>query len=158
MITDIDMAGGNGFELIRRIRKADSIDHRHTPVVVMSSLADDEIEGLSQRIGADSFLSKPLNKSRVHELIEQLMQSNTRESHGHPYRGEDVAADAHSNRRGASETNDSSSPTSAPRAIDRWATPTETATRWSSELPSRISPVLRRIYQSAIHDPDVKSR
>ena len=157
VITDIDMAGGNGFEFIGRIRNADATANHHTPIVVMSSLADDEIESLCQRVGADAFFSKPLNKTHVNELLEQLLpfrpgaKTDAEELPAPPVPDQEKRGDGKSKRPGR----DSESTTV--ERIEHWSTPSETAMRWSHQSSTRISPVLRRIYQATIRDPDTKA-
>ena len=74
VVTDLDMPGGNGLELIRRIRDRDRRIGKRTPIAVMSSLRDSEMLPLIRRCGADTFLSKPLEKQASLERITQMIR------------------------------------------------------------------------------------
>lgn len=70
VITDIEMAGGDGYELIQGVRAADWRSNRHTRVIVMSSLRDSDIGPISANQGADAFIEKPIVKSALMRLLD----------------------------------------------------------------------------------------
>ncbi|MCC9601744.1 response regulator [Stieleria sp. JC731] len=64
VITDIDMAGGDGVQLIRSLRDDADREATDLPILVISSLEDGKIEELVQGVGASAFASKPLDRDQ----------------------------------------------------------------------------------------------
>jgi len=71
IISDIMMPGMNGYELCEKIKSDDRT--KDLPVILLTSLSDLEevIEGLS--CGADSFITKPYDKSFLISNIEKIL-------------------------------------------------------------------------------------
>lgn len=67
VITDIEMPGMGGMELIRRLREAALT--QTVPILVMSGRLDPDLRGLALRAGASAFLDKPFAFARLAELI-----------------------------------------------------------------------------------------
>lgn len=57
VITDIEMPQMDGHRLIRLIRNDDAV--QHLPIVIFSSLINDEMKRKGERLGADAQISKP---------------------------------------------------------------------------------------------------
>ncbi|OYP28892.1 PleD family two-component system response regulator [Rhodopirellula sp. MGV] len=64
VVTDIDMSGGDGVQLIRNLRQCEDPLFAELPVLVVSSLEDNMIEELIQGVGASAFASKPLDREQ----------------------------------------------------------------------------------------------
>jgi class 3 adenylate cyclase len=83
VMTDIEMPGANGFEVIERLRG--HARHRDVPVIVLSGHA--ALDGIAHclKLGAEDFLPKPFNrvilKARVDACLEKrrLRQRNEQE-------------------------------------------------------------------------------
>lgn len=90
IIIDVVMPGMNGFEVARRLKE----DPRtmHTPVMIVTSLADREskVKGLER--GADELLSKPIDEMefrlRVHNLLKIKKYEDYLIEHGKILAGE----------------------------------------------------------------------
>jgi CheY-like chemotaxis protein len=71
ILSDINMPGMSGLELLERIKK----DYNNPPPVVMmvTAYGDEENYNTAKKLGADDFLTKPVDfKSLKEKLIEQL--------------------------------------------------------------------------------------
>lgn len=63
LITDIDLPGLSGFDLIKKVRENGDEPMRALPILVISSLADREIESIVKMHRGDGFIMKPLEKT-----------------------------------------------------------------------------------------------
>ncbi len=67
ILSDINMPGMSGFELLKHIKDEYS---KPPPVVMMiSAFGDDENYSRAMNLGADDFLTKPLNFDRLKEKL-----------------------------------------------------------------------------------------
>jgi CheY-like chemotaxis protein len=73
IVTDIQMKGMDGFELIERVRG----HHRHggVPIVVITGSPDPDTPARVFRLGANAFFAKPYSPGEVREKLEQLLGS-----------------------------------------------------------------------------------
>ncbi|HUB24770.1 MAG TPA: response regulator [Tepidisphaeraceae bacterium] len=71
VLADLNMPVMDGFEMIRRMRKSDSL--RFIPVVVISAQPDTEQIAQLKREGVAAYLPKPFTPEGVRELIEPLL-------------------------------------------------------------------------------------
>ena len=71
IITDMLMPYTNGLELINRVRSDKS--SRHTPVMVISSVSNEQSISSWLKAGADSYFKKPLDIPVLLSSIKQLM-------------------------------------------------------------------------------------
>ena len=55
VITDLILPGENGFELIDRMKRSDE----SVPVLVLSAISLEDARALTERLGADGYLTKP---------------------------------------------------------------------------------------------------
>jgi len=70
ILSDINMPGMNGLELLKRIKEA---HHVPPPVVMMiTAYGDPENYRTAMRLGADDFLTKPLEFSRLKEKLKAI--------------------------------------------------------------------------------------
>ena len=70
IVTDLDLPGMTGLELIQKIRNIDRI--KDIPIILVSSEGDHKmmVEGLDA--GADEYLTKPYSQERLAESIQRL--------------------------------------------------------------------------------------
>ncbi len=95
VITDIEMPRCNGLELLNNIRDNDHSAIRTIPVVVVSSLEDGLLVDLATGLGASCVIGKPLEKSRIIDLVEALLRgahSLQDFSHAEPFNEGPLAA------------------------------------------------------------------
>jgi CheY-like chemotaxis protein len=71
VITDLEMPGMDGFELIERLR-ADS-RYARMPIVVVSGSCDPETPERARRLGADAFFGKPFSPVELRNRLEVLL-------------------------------------------------------------------------------------
>jgi two-component system chemotaxis response regulator CheY len=73
IITDLEMRGMDGFELIERVRAHRR--HRAVPIVVITGSADPNVPERVERLGANAFFAKPYSPVQVREKLEQLLEN-----------------------------------------------------------------------------------
>lgn len=73
IITDLMMPEINGYELCKKIRADELINHVPLVIVTARSTDKDRLEALS--VGADAFLVKPFNNDELRALAENLLLS-----------------------------------------------------------------------------------
>ena len=73
MITDIEMPQMDGHHLTKLIKSDDKM--AHIPVVIFSSLINDEMRKKGESLGADMQLSKP-EIGQLVEAIDQILGIN----------------------------------------------------------------------------------
>jgi two-component system, chemotaxis family, chemotaxis protein CheY len=72
ILSDINMPGMSGLELLRRIKEK----YENPPPVVMmiTAYGDDENYRMAMRLGADDFLTKPLDFKSLKEKLKTCIQ------------------------------------------------------------------------------------
>ena len=73
VVTDIDMPRMSGLDLLNRLRHDPNDAIRQIPVVVVTGLNDCELDQVVQRFGGMTVLCKPLDRSTVCEMIEDIL-------------------------------------------------------------------------------------
>lgn len=73
IITDIEMPQMDGHRLIRLIRNDDAL--KHLPIIVFSSLINEEMKRKGESLGADAQITKP-EIGQLVGFIDQLVQQN----------------------------------------------------------------------------------
>lgn len=63
ILLDINMPGGTGIEVLKRLKM--SIKTQHIPVIVVSSEEDPATESMARNLGAMSFLHKPVEQEQL---------------------------------------------------------------------------------------------
>jgi two-component system sensor histidine kinase/response regulator len=76
-LIDIMMPDLNGFETTVRLKKL--AGERFLPVLLVSSLADPSSRVLGLRMGADDFLTKPIDRSELRVRVKNLLSLQTHE-------------------------------------------------------------------------------
>lgn len=69
ILTDLEMPKLNGFEVIQALRSRP--ETRHTPVVVMTTRARDKHRQMAMSLGADSYISKPVEERMLLHEVER---------------------------------------------------------------------------------------
>lgn len=72
LITDLEMPGGDGFGLIGALRRSDDARLRTLPIMVCSSRGDKLYLDRALDIGADLFVTKPLDARELRIALENL--------------------------------------------------------------------------------------
>jgi two-component system, chemotaxis family, chemotaxis protein CheY len=71
ILSDINMPGMSGLELLRQIKQ---IHHEPPPVVMMiTAYGDAENYNMAKQLGADDFLTKPVDFTELKEKLKKLM-------------------------------------------------------------------------------------
>jgi CheY-like chemotaxis protein len=75
IVTDLQMRGMDGFELIEQVR----LDRRHAsvPIIVITGSSDLDAPERVRRLGANAFFAKPYSPVQVREKLEQLLENDT---------------------------------------------------------------------------------
>jgi len=76
VISDVRMPGMDGFELCAAIR-ADKALHA-TPVILLTSLADEISRKKGKLVGASAFLTKPVSVEELRRTVQQFLQLPSR--------------------------------------------------------------------------------
>jgi len=71
IVLDLNMPGGTGIEVLKRLRMSDKT--RHIPVVVVSGSSEPNIECTVKALGAHEFLQKPVDPSQLCEILSRLL-------------------------------------------------------------------------------------
>ena len=77
LITDIEMPRMNGYELMSHLRQDPAT--RRIPVLVVTSRAGAKHRERAMKEGAASFLTKPVQEEQLLAVVEELMNSATRQ-------------------------------------------------------------------------------
>ena len=70
VIMDLILPGENGYEVLDRLKHADET----VPVLVLSAVSLDESRSLSERVGADGYLTKPADPAELVAEIKDIAQ------------------------------------------------------------------------------------
>lgn len=71
IVLDINMPGGTGIEVLKRLRM--SAKTQHIPVVVVSGSSEPNIEDTVKQMGACDFLQKPVDPNQLCEMLSRLL-------------------------------------------------------------------------------------
>jgi two-component system, chemotaxis family, chemotaxis protein CheY len=70
VITDLNMPDMDGIEFIRALREAPA--YRHIPVIVLSSMSDENLKSVASNLGVFSYLEKPFDCQRIQYEVARL--------------------------------------------------------------------------------------
>ena len=79
LITDLEMPGGGGFDLIYAIRSSPDERLRRTSIIVCSSRSGIYTLNSALDFGANSFITKPLNRNELYLAINNLQSIGTQD-------------------------------------------------------------------------------
>jgi len=71
IILDINMPGGTGVEAIKRLKS--SLNTALIPVIVLSGTTDPQMPGKVKALGADAFLSKPVDAAALFTALAKVV-------------------------------------------------------------------------------------
>ena len=71
IITDVMMPGIDGYELCRRVRADEVLNH--IPLIILTALSTDEDRIKGYQAGADAYLVKPFNSAELRMLVGNLL-------------------------------------------------------------------------------------
>jgi CheY-like chemotaxis protein len=77
IVTDLEMRGMDGYEMLRRVRE--NPRHASVPIMVITGTSDVDARARVTKLGADAFYSKPFSPVIIREKMRQLLyrdQSN----------------------------------------------------------------------------------
>ncbi|EMI54427.1 response regulator [Rhodopirellula sallentina] len=69
LITDIEMPGMSGLELLNNMRSGENPRYQNMPAIVVTSLLDEQVADVVQDFGGTTLVLKPLNKTVLHEVV-----------------------------------------------------------------------------------------
>jgi two-component system, chemotaxis family, chemotaxis protein CheY len=71
MVTDLNMPGMDGFELIDKVRA--DVQHARLPIMVITGSVEPDVPERLRRRGVDAVFAKPYSPALVREKLEQLI-------------------------------------------------------------------------------------
>lgn len=77
VLLDIMLPGESGFEVCQRLKKTD----REVPVVMLSAIDMSDARDLAERVGADAYLTKPVDPDLLISTIYEVAQDNWEQQH-----------------------------------------------------------------------------
>ena len=72
IVTDVMMPGIDGFELCRRVRASELLNHIPVIMVTAKATHEDRMKGLE--LGADAYLEKPFHADELNVRVEKLLE------------------------------------------------------------------------------------
>lgn len=73
VVLDLMLPGLDGFEICHRLKNAP--DTSHMPILMLSAKDQDSDKAMAERVGADGYLSKPVNAGELLERVQSLLLS-----------------------------------------------------------------------------------
>lgn len=71
ILLDIQMPGGTGIEVLKRLRMSSKT--QHIPVIVVSSEEDPQTEAMARNLGAADFLHKPVTGEQLCAAVDRAL-------------------------------------------------------------------------------------
>jgi DNA-binding response OmpR family regulator len=71
LVVDLGMPGLNGYQLIRALRG--DAQTAQAPIIVLSALAEEQVEVIGLLSGADAYLYKPVDLQTLIDTIERVL-------------------------------------------------------------------------------------
>jgi CheY-like chemotaxis protein len=72
----------DGFEATAAIRERERVSGRHVPIVAMTAHALKGDEDRCLDSGMDTYISKPIRRAQLYEMIERMLESRDGEKDG----------------------------------------------------------------------------
>jgi CheY-like chemotaxis protein len=72
IVLDINMPGGSGIEVLRRMRR--SLKTQNIPVVVVSGSSDSDVRNAAVELGVTDFLAKPVDLDQLCGVLSGLFE------------------------------------------------------------------------------------
>ncbi|MET0287750.1 MAG: response regulator [Polyangiales bacterium] len=76
VISDVNMAPMNGFELIDALRKR--YTRQELPILMLTTEADDKMKARGKSAGANGWLVKPFDPQRMNAVVQHVLAVSTR--------------------------------------------------------------------------------
>ena len=73
IVLDINMPGGSGIEVLKRLKHFTKT--QHIPVVVVSGNEDSDVRQVAAELGVAEFLSKPVDLDQLCKVLTSLVSS-----------------------------------------------------------------------------------
>lgn len=73
LITDLQLPGDSGLQLIEWVRSREN--GRHLPIIVVSGLSDPDARSNSLSKGADAYFAKPFSPGEVRKKLQELIHA-----------------------------------------------------------------------------------
>jgi CheY-like chemotaxis protein len=73
VVTDLTMPRMDGVDLLREIKNSES----SVPVILMTGLNLNQIDGIAKKYGADGYIMKPFSFFRMMKLVQDLLSRNS---------------------------------------------------------------------------------
>ena len=73
ILMDISMPVMNGYEAITKIREEEAGTGKHTPIIVLTAHALDGDEKRALDVGADAYVTKPINPNNLLQKIKEVL-------------------------------------------------------------------------------------
>lgn len=86
ILLDVMMPGMDGFEVARRLKKEE--ETKTIPIVMVTSLRETEDRVKALEVGADDFLSKPVDKTELRARVSSLLKVKAYNDHMRHYQKE----------------------------------------------------------------------
>jgi two-component system KDP operon response regulator KdpE len=76
VILDVMLPGLDGFETLRELRRVSSV-----PVIMLTSLADEDEKVRGLKLGADDYLAKPFNQNELVARVQAVLRRSQQPAH-----------------------------------------------------------------------------
>ncbi|MEZ5585617.1 MAG: response regulator [Sedimenticolaceae bacterium] len=99
IVTDIEMKGVDGFDLVRAVRMGKTHQARNTPVIFLTGLSDVSTLSSAAQLDAQGFLIKPMSAKQLQEKIADALRKDVRIHPVNTYEAMALVSTAHDNVR-----------------------------------------------------------
>ncbi len=74
IVLDINMPGGSGIEVLKRLKR--STKTQSIPVVIVSGSNDSDVRQVAMKLGVADFLPKPVDVDQLGKALSDLLSAN----------------------------------------------------------------------------------